>query len=78
MVGGGSAGIADQTGVETAFESGGDEGRGDQAGHPHLIEQPPTSGANCRYARIGRSVAERRVDDGKYASSSAASRYEGC
>ena len=74
MVGGGSA---DDNEDENAFESGGEGGEGDDPVHKlHLIAPPPPSGANCRLPGIDRSVAERRVDDGKYASSSFASRYE--
>lgn len=81
MVGGGSAGTADEhTGSEKTFESGGggDSDQVGEVGHPHLIAPPPTSAANCRLPGTGRSVAARKVDDGKYASSSVASRYEGC
>lgn len=69
---------ADENGDEKAFESGGGADGDDPVCKLHLIEPPPTSAANCRRAGIGRSVAARRVDDGKYASSSSASRYEGC
>lgn len=74
MVGGGSVGIAH----ENAFESGGggDSNQVGEVGFPQLIAPPPPSATNCRLPGTGRSVAARRVDDGKYASSSFASRYE--
>lgn len=79
MVGGDNAGTPAKKGDENPFESGGGGGDGD-GDDPvckiHLIAPPPTSAANCRCAGIGRCVAARRVDDGKYESSSSASRYE--